>query len=83
MMKNYFMMAFRSLRKNKGFGWLNIVGLATGITCAALIFLWVEDELTYNHCMEKRNVLYRVMENQVNEGAMITSGSTPGLWRRP
>ena len=44
MIKSYFKIAFRNLLKNKTFGLLNIAGLAIGITCTALIMLWVEDE---------------------------------------
>jgi putative ABC transport system permease protein len=78
MLKNYLKTAFRNLRKNKTYNLLNIFGLAIGIACASLIFLWVEDELTFNHNFDKRDHLYRVMENQKNEGKLITSEYTPG-----
>jgi ABC-type antimicrobial peptide transport system permease subunit len=48
MLRNYLKTAFRNLWKNKSYGFLNVFGLAVGIACAALIFLWVEDELNYN-----------------------------------
>ncbi|MFT3824909.1 MAG: ABC transporter permease [Chitinophagaceae bacterium] len=57
---------------------LNVTGLAIGITCSALIFLWVEHELTFNHNFEKKDYLYQIMENQLNDGTLLTSGSTPG-----
>lgn len=78
MLKNYFLITFRSLRRNRGFGWINIAGLAIGIACAALIFLWVEDELNFDHVFAKRDHLYRIMENQRNNGTWITANSTPG-----
>src|SRR5690348_1542070 len=78
MFKNYFKVAFRSLRKNKTYSFLNIFGLAVGIACAALIFLWVEDELTFNHNFAKRNYLYHVMQNEKNDAGISTNGSTPG-----
>jgi putative ABC transport system permease protein len=78
MFKTYFKTTIRNLWKNRTFSFLNIAGLSIGIACAALIFLWVEDELTYNHNFDKRDQLYRVMENQENDGKLITSGSTPG-----
>jgi hypothetical protein len=40
------------------------MGLSVGITCAALIFLWVEDEVNYDHQHVKRNNLFYVMEHQ-------------------
>jgi putative ABC transport system permease protein len=78
MFKNYFKTTLRNLWKNKTFSFLNIVGLAIGIASAALIFLWVEDELTFNHHFAKRDFIYRIMENQKNNGKINSSGSTPG-----
>jgi len=78
MLKNYLKTAVRNLWKNKTFSFLNIAGLAIGIASAALIFLWVEDELTFNHHFTKRDFIYRIMENQKDGGKISTSGSTPG-----
>jgi putative ABC transport system permease protein len=79
MIKNYLKTAFRNLWKNKTYGFLNIFGLAVGITCAGFIFLWVEDELSYDHNNYKRDQLYQVIENQAYEGKTYTFGATPGL----
>lgn len=73
----FFKTTIRNLWKNKTYNLLNIFGLAIGIACASLIFLWVEDELTFNHIFEKRDNLYRVMENHKNDGGKVsTSGTT-------
>jgi len=58
---------------------MNIAGLTIGITCAALIFLWVEDELTFNHYFKNRDNLYQVMTNQTYDAETFTFLSTPGL----
>ena len=58
MIKNYFKTTFRSLWKNKGYSFLNIFGLAIGITCAGLIFLWVEDEVKWDSFNAKKDRLY-------------------------
>jgi len=78
MFKNYFKTAFRSLKKNRTYSLLNIFGLTVGIACAALIFLWVEDELTFNHNFAKRDYLYHVMQNEKSDDGISTNGSTPG-----
>lgn len=78
MFQNYFKTAFRSLWKKKSFSLLNIVGLAVGITCASLIFLWVEDELTYNDYFKKKDNLYQLLENQAYDGKIFTFASQPG-----
>lgn len=78
MLKNYLRSAFRQLWKNRTYSLLNIMGLSIGITCAALIFLWVEDETAFDHNFAKRDFLYHVMQNEKNDGGIFTNGSTPG-----
>jgi putative ABC transport system permease protein len=78
MFKNYLKTALRSLWKNRAYGFLNISGLAIGIACAALIFLWVEDELTYNHYFSNRDNLYKVKDRQTYDGTTFTFDATPG-----
>src|ERR1700754_2489466 len=48
MFRNYFKTAFRNMRRNKLFTGLNIFGLATGLACSIIIFLWVQDEMSYD-----------------------------------
>jgi hypothetical protein len=78
MLKNYLKTTFRNLWKNKGYSLLNIGGLAIGIACAALIFLWVEDELTFNHYFSNRDNLYKVKDRQTYDGTTFTFDATPG-----
>ena len=77
MFKNYFKITFRGLWKNKTYNLLNILGLAIGLTCAAVIFLWVEDELTFNNSHEKKDRVYQVMENWQYDDGIRTFSSTP------
>ncbi len=79
MFKNYLKSTWRNLWKNKGYSFLNIFGLAIGITCAGLIFIWVEDEVNYDSFNTKKNNLYYVRENQKYDSYTATFGSTPGL----
>ena len=78
MIKNYFLTAWRNLWKNRTFSLLNISGLAVGISCAALIFLWVEDERTFNNYFTNQDHLYQVMDNQQYDGKTYTFASLPG-----
>lgn len=77
MIRNYIKTTLRSLLKNKVYSFLNIAGLAIGITCTSLIFLWIQDEVTFNHNFSKRDYLYRVMENRKINGVLSTGGNTP------
>ena len=60
MVKNYLKIAVRSLLKNKVYAFLNIFGLTIGITCSLLIFLYAQDELTYESQHTQADNIYRV-----------------------
>jgi len=49
MLKNYLLISARLFRKNKIYSFLNVLGLTLGVTCALIIFLFVHDELTFDH----------------------------------
>jgi putative ABC transport system permease protein len=78
MVKNFFKTTLRNWWKNKTNSFLNIAGLAIGIACAGLIFLWVESELGYDRFNTKKDRLYYVMMNQHYDKGIFTHGSTPG-----
>jgi putative ABC transport system permease protein len=52
---NYLTATVRSLRKSPAHSILNVTGLALGIACTALILLWVEDELNWDHQVPGRD----------------------------
>lgn len=77
MLKNYFKVAFRNLLKHRLYALINIGGLALGLACAILIFLWVHDETGYDRFHAHADVLYRlnwVVKMDGNEG---TGPGTP------
>lgn len=78
MLKNYFKTAFRSVWKTRGYSFLNIFGLAIGITAASLIFLWVEDEVNYNDHFDHKENIYSVKNRQTYDGQTFVFSSTPG-----
>ncbi len=78
MLRNYFKTFFRNLWKTRGYSFLNIGGLAIGIACASLIFLWVEDELTFNHYFKNREHLFKVKDSQTYDGNTFVFDATPG-----
>jgi len=67
------------MRRNKGYGILNIVGLAIGIAVALLIFLWVEDEFTYNHEFKNRDKLFKVMQTMSHAGSTNVFPASPPI----
>jgi putative ABC transport system permease protein len=59
MFKNYFKTAWRSIWKNKTTSFINIAGLAVGMTAAVLILLWVQNENSFDNYKGKENI-YRL-----------------------
>ncbi len=79
MLQNYFKIAWRNLLKNKVFSFINIIGLATGLACAFLIYLWVNDELNVDKFYEKDSQLFLVMANHKHTDVVQTIPNVPGL----
>jgi len=60
MLKNYLKIALRNIIKHKGISFINIVGLAIGISCSVLILLFVTNELSYDKFHKKADRIYRL-----------------------
>jgi putative ABC transport system permease protein len=60
MIKNYLVVAWRNLTKDKFYTMLNVVGLAIGLTAAIFIFLYIVDELTYDKSHLNYKRIYRL-----------------------
>jgi len=60
MIRNYFKTAWRNLLRYKLFSGLNIFGLATGMACSILIFLWVLDELSFDNFNSNADRIFRL-----------------------
>lgn len=72
-------LAFRNFNRHKSSFLINLIGLSTGLACALLIFLWVNDELQVDKFHEKDERLYQVLEHQQYADEIMTTSSTPGL----
>ena len=78
MIKNYLKIAWRSLLKQKGFSFINIFGLATGMACSLLVFLFVKDETSYDRFHNDAGQIYRVVKDFVNDdGSRLPDATTP------
>ncbi len=59
MIRHYLHVAFRNLFKNPVYSFINIFGLSIGISCAIAIFLYVQDEITYDSNHLNAENIYR------------------------
>jgi putative ABC transport system permease protein len=79
MIKNYLKIAFRNLKKDKQFTFLNMMGLSAGLACTLLIYLWVHDELSYDKFFEHDSQVYQVMETRIGGGSQSLTDESSGL----
>ncbi len=77
MFKNYMKVAFRNIIRHKGFSVINITGLAVGMACCILIFLWVEDEKSYDQFHKNGKNMYIVATHIKYGSRTSTSSGTP------
>jgi putative ABC transport system permease protein len=60
MFKNYFKIAFRNIKKYKGYSFINIGSLAIGIAGCMLIIFYVGFELSYDNYHRDADRIYRI-----------------------
>src|SRR5258706_1754447 len=81
MLRNFFLIAFRNLRRQKLFSFLNVFGLALGLASSILIFLFVSDELRYDVMHPYYNSTYRIGTTwSNNDGRRFDNTDAPGFW---
>ncbi len=83
MLRNYFLLATRSLVKNRIFTIVNIAGLSFGLTCAILISLWIWDELRFDSFHEKGQSIHQLFGEMQNEGESLIVPYAPSSLVEP
>src|SRR5215210_38750 len=76
MIKNYLKVAFRKLWSHKAYSFINILGLAVGMTACFLIYLYVTFELSYDSFHSKADRIYRVVAD-IKTPTEVINGSGP------
>jgi len=78
MIKNYFKIALRNIKRNSIFSILNISGMAIGMAGALLLLLWVQYEISWDRFHKNGDRLYRVLVNHTyNDGRLVQEAFTP------
>ncbi len=63
MVRNYFIVAWRNLLKNKTLSAIKIIGLSIGLTVCMLMFLYSKDELSFDRFHANRDNIFRVIQD--------------------
>jgi len=79
MFRSYFKIAMRNLIKNRIYGIINILGLATGMAVALLIAFWIVDEISFDRNFPNSDRIMRVVVNRHHSGEVSTGWDQPYL----
>src|SRR5829696_9931492 len=79
MLKNYLKIAWRNIIKSKGYSFINIGGLAMGMTVAILIGLWIYDELSFDKYHKNYERIAQVLQHQTYNGKVETQSANPAV----
>jgi putative ABC transport system permease protein len=74
MLKNYLKVAWRNIVRKKGFSFINITGLAIGMTVCLLILLFVQYELSYDTYHRDAEDLYRLERQWLSPDGSVRGG---------
>lgn len=77
MLLSHVKVAFRNLARNKVYSFINMGGLALGITACILLVIWATDELSYDRFHTHADHIYKVIANFDNSGKHIIWTNTP------
>ncbi len=68
MLKNYFLVAYRTLLRHKGYTLLNIWGLTLGLSCGVLVFLLIKFHLSFDQYHSKIDRTYQITTQTKGDG---------------
>ncbi len=78
MIRHNFLLTFRNFKRYKSTFLINLTGLSSGLACALLIFLWVQDERSVDKFHEHDAQLYQILEQREQAGELVLFESTSG-----
>jgi hypothetical protein len=78
MLKNYLIVAWRILIKNKLYSTINIAGLAIGFACCITLGMYIHDEWSYDRFHDNKEDIYRVVARIEQTGGAFDIAVTPG-----
>ncbi|MHB1687435.1 MAG: ABC transporter permease [Ignavibacteriaceae bacterium] len=77
MLKNYLKVAIRNIYKNKVYSFINIAGLAAGMAACIFIFLYVQNDLSFDKSNKNYDRIYRVGQEVNQNGKDVIWSLTP------
>ncbi len=78
LLANYLKIGLRKIKRQKVYSFINVVGLAVGLACCAVIILYVTNELTYDSFHPDIDRIYRIATHRISQVGVHTFVTTPG-----
>jgi putative ABC transport system permease protein len=80
MIKNFFLVAYRNLVKNKATTILNISGLGIGVAVCLIIGIWLQRELSFDNFHPNKKAIFRIANTFKSESESFSqAGSGPAF----
>jgi putative ABC transport system permease protein len=79
MLKSYFKIAVRTLLHNKSYAFINVAGLALGLAASIVIFLVVQNELSYDRFHRSADRTYRVTVHALDYNPSVAFAIAPAF----
>lgn len=80
MIKNYFLIAFRNIKRSLGYTVVNVLGLALGISCSLVLFLMINFLISYDDYHANRDRIYRVVTSSSYQGKVSYGTGVPAVF---
>jgi putative ABC transport system permease protein len=74
---NYVRIALRKVKRQKGYAFINIAGLAVGLACSVLMMFWVREERSFDRFHRNGDSIYRLITETRNETSITLDSRTP------
>lgn len=76
LLPNYIKVALRYAERNKGYVFMNVIGLAVGLACCIFIILYVQDELSFDKFFKDKEKIFRVIADRGKGDNISQSANT-------
>jgi putative ABC transport system permease protein len=75
---SYLKIAIRNLLKKKVYTVINVLGLSVGAAASLIIFLYIDDELSYDQFLPDTQRIYRLVEDRIYPDHLSHFAMIPG-----
>ena len=82
MLKNHLKIAWRNILRHPGYSLLNIIGFGTGIAASFVLFLYVQQEMSYEKHFDNHDKIYRVASDFYNMGCFSVTSEAFYNWAK-